>query len=474
MKNMWIGLRWAAFVCLFVLAMSLGARDNIEVNAVADTTYEQLEVFSDVLKKVKENYLEDVDSQKLIYGAIEGMLQTLDPHSAFLTPDIFKELQVETKGSFGGLGIEITIRDGILTIVSPIEDTPAFKAGLQAGDRIIKIDGESTKDLSLFGAVTRMRGKKGTEITLTIVRDEVTEPIEVTLVRDIIKIQSVKTKLLEDNIGYLRVTQFQEDTDRELKKGLKELEGKGKGSLKGLVMDLRNNPGGLLDQAVQVSDEFLESGKIVYTDGRVKGQKMEFFAHPQNDKHDYPMVVLVNAGSASASEIVAGALQDHHRAVILGTQTFGKGSVQTIIPLDDGSGLKLTTAQYFTPSGRVIQAEGIQPDIVVDNKAQLREESPLEFLREKDLKKHLETGKFEQQGGEKKPDQPDKTREPVDKKPEPGGAQLTPGAMDGKPQGESAEPPDDQLQQAVSILKSWEIFRQMKAGAGSLAMDSAK
>lgn len=436
---------------LFVTG-ALGLKDDVEVRAVQDQTYEKLQIFTDVLKKLKENYVEEVNTQDLIYGAIKGMLETLDPHSSFLPPDVYKELQVETKGSFGGLGIEITIRDGILTIVSPIEDTPAFEAGLKAGDRIVMINDEPTKDMTLFEAVKKMRGKKGTKITLKIVREGLEEPLEVTMTRAVIKIKSVKSELLDKEFGYVRITQFQEDTDRELKKALKRLKEECPSGLKGLILDLRNNPGGLLDQAVSVSDEFLDSGKIVYTDGRVKSQKMEFYAHPQQEHYDFPIIVLVNGGSASASEIVAGALQDHQRAVILGTQTFGKGSVQTIIPLDDGSGLKLTTAQYFTPSGRVIQAEGIKPDIVVSNVIPEKNGKPIRFLREKDLKRHLEMGESGGEEGQGKDSDAIK---------EDGGSEK------------EADGGDNQLDHALDLLKSWNIFKQIENHGSSVAMESS-
>lgn len=453
MQRGWTKPQWAALFVLFFWLSLFGLRDHAEVRAVPDETYEKLRIFTDVLEKVQQNYLEPVDSKKLIYGAIKGMLETLDPHSAFLDPDIYKELQVETKGSFGGLGIEITIRDGILTIVSPIEDTPAFRAGLKAGDRILKIDGQSTKEMSLFEAVKRMRGKKGTEVVLTIAREDLPEPMDVKLIRDIIKIRSVKSKLIDNAYGYVRITQFQEDTSEELKKALKNLESQVQTGLKGLVLDLRNNPGGLLDQAVQVADEFLDSGKIVYTDGRMDSQKMEFFAHPQKDKHPYSMIVLVNGGSASASEIVAGALQDQKRAVLLGTTTFGKGSVQTIIPLEDGSGLKLTTAQYFTPSGRSIQAKGIEPDIVVPEKVRVAqgEEKPIQFLRERDLERHLERGAP--------------------------GESVKPGQGPGEepPEGEApAEQDDVQLDRAIEILKSWGIFQAYGRQQSAVAMEGAQ
>jgi len=450
---MWQTVRGPVLFSLFLCFALLLVRDHVDVRAVQDQdkTYEKLQIFSDVLERLKQSYVEEVDSEKLIYGAIEGMLQTLDPHSNFLPPDVYKELQVETKGSFGGLGIEITVRDGVLTIVSPIEDTPAYRAGLEAGDKIVKINGESTKDLSLFEAVKRLRGKKGTDVTITIVREGMAEPRDFTLTRDVIELQSVKYKLLEKHYGYVRVTQFQENTARELGKALKALTEENGGDLQGLVLDLRNNPGGLLDQAIDVADAFLDSGKIVYTDGRVPSQKMEFFAHPQKERYDCPMIVLVNGGSASASEIVAGALQDHHRAVILGTQTFGKGSVQTIIPLEDGSGLKLTTAHYFTPSGRVIQAQGIVPDIEVSNLIPVKNGKPIRFIREKDLEGHLEG---EGDGKQEEAPEAGKTETPAEE-----GAEA------------EEDPTDIQLDQALGMLKSWGIFQQQKkAGSSAVAV----
>jgi carboxyl-terminal processing protease len=308
-----------------------------------------------------------------------------------MPPDVYKELQVETKGSFGGIGIEITIKEGVLTIISPIEDTPAFRAGLKAGDSIVKIDGVLTENMSLFDAVKKMRGLTGTKVTISIMREGFTEPQEFVLSREIIRITSVKNKLLEESIGYLRISQFQEKTEEEFSKALDTLE-KGTTPLTGLILDLRNNPGGLLDQAVKVCDEFLEQGLIVYTQGRNEMQQMKFTATPNKKPHSYPLIVLVNAGSASGSEIVAGALQDHNRAVIVGTTTFGKGSVQTIIPLEDGSGLRLTTARYYTPRGTSIQAKGIIPDVVVKEGATLRKEEKKEttMIKEKDLEGHFE------------------------------------------------------------------------------------
>jgi len=347
----------------FVFGLVVGGISVHNVSALSNKTYERLKVFTDCLEIIKKHYVEDVKTEDLITGAIEGMLSSLDPHSAYLDPDMYRELQVETKGSFGGLGIEIAIKDGILTVIAPIEDTPAYRAGIKAGDRIVKINEESTKGLNLMECVKRLRGPKGTRVTITIFREGFTQTQEVSMVRDIIKIQSVKYKTLEKGYGYLRISQFQEKTAADATKALEALQKENPEGVRGLILDLRNDPGGLLDEAVAVSDLFLDSGVIVTIKGRNEEEKTAFNAHKEGTMPPWPMVVLVNQGSASASEIVAGALQDYGRAVIMGSKTFGKGSVQTIIPLDDGSGIRLTTARYYTPKGRTIHEKGIQPDI---------------------------------------------------------------------------------------------------------------
>lgn len=345
---------------LTVLLITGGVSHRV---VATEEAYEKLKVFSEVLSLVRANYVEEVDAQQLVYGAIRGLLESLDPHSSFMSPQVYKEMQAETHGSFGGLGIEITVRDRYLTIVAPIEGTPADRAGIQAGDRILKIEDELTKDMTLIEAVRKLRGPKGSTVAITIGRNG-QKPFDLSIVREIIQVHSVKVHDLGDGIGYVRLTSFQERTARELEEGLEELEAK---QVKAIVLDLRNNPGGLLNQAVQVSDLFLKKGQlIVYTEGRAKNQDLRFVAEHRTSLPGHPMVVLVNGGSASASEIVAGALQDWKRAVILGTATFGKGSVQTVIPLSDGSGLRLTTAKYFTPKGRTINETGIAPDIVVE------------------------------------------------------------------------------------------------------------
>jgi carboxyl-terminal processing protease len=357
-RSMQAGL---ALVLLVLLVGSSGTRHG--VTAVEDT-YERLKVFTEVLSLIQANYVDETAPRDLVYGAVKGMLETLDPHSAFMPPEVYKEMQVETQGAFGGLGIEITIKDRQLTVVAPIEGTPADRAGFQPGDRIVQIDGKPTKDMTLMDAVRRMRGPKGTKVTLTIIRDGLAEPRQVTLTRETIEVKSVRSMDLEGGIGYVRVSSFQERTGRDLERVLGQME---KAGTRAVVLDLRNNPGGLLNQAVSVADKFLDKGQlIVYTEGRTKGNDLRFTAEHSNGFPRLPMVVLVNGGSASASEIVAGALQDHKRAVILGTPTFGKGSVQTVIPLSDGSGLRLTTAKYYTPGGRMIHQRGILPDIVVE------------------------------------------------------------------------------------------------------------
>src|SRR5713101_5972911 len=348
---------------LLVLTLSLGGGVASKSNDPA-ATYENLKLFTEVLSIIQNQYVDEVPSKDLIYSAIKGTLRGLDPHSSFLDPESYREMQVETSGSFGGLGIEITLRDDILTVVSPIDATPAHRAGLLAGDRIVKIDGLSTKDMQLTDAVKKMRGKPGTKVTISIVREGWTEPKDFEIQREQIRVHSVRTQDLGGGIEYVKLRQFQEQTAHDLDQALEKFD---KDGMKALVLDLRNNPGGLLTSAVEVTEKFVEDGKlVVYTEGRVRNQNMRFSAHAKKAFSTIPMVVLVNQGSASASEIVAGALQDYGRAIVVGVQTFGKGSVQTLIPLSDGSGLRLTTAKYFTPKGRSIHGKGITPDIVVE------------------------------------------------------------------------------------------------------------
>ena len=349
---------------LLIITLSLGGGVASKGNDTA-ATYENLRLFTEVLSIVQSQYVDEVAPKDIIYNAIKGTLRGLDPHSSFLDPEMYREMQVETSGSFGGLGIEITLRDDVLTVVAPIEGTPAYRAGIQPGDRILKIEGLSTKDMQLSDAVKRMRGKPGSKITISIVREGWNEPKDFLITREQIRVQSVRANQLEPGIEYIKLRQFQEQTANDLETSLDKYVKEGK--IQGLVLDLRNNPGGLLTSAVEVTEKFLESGKlVVYTEGRVRNQNMRFSSNAKRVFTDFPIVVLVNQGSASASEIVAGALQDWGRAVVIGTQSFGKGSVQTIIPLSDGSGLRLTTAKYFTPKGRSIHGKGITPDIVVE------------------------------------------------------------------------------------------------------------
>jgi carboxyl-terminal processing protease len=327
-------------------------------------SYEDLKIFTEVLSYVEANYVDEVEPEKLVQGAIRGMLRALDAHSSYMPRDVYREMQVETEGQFGGLGIEITIRDEILTVVSPIEGTPAFRAGIQAGDKIVTVEGESTKDMSLIEAVKLLRGPIDTSVTIGVFREGFKEPKDFSLTRAVIQIKSVRSKMLPESIGYIKLRSFHKNTSEELDEALLDFDER---HISALVLDLRNNPGGLLEQAIAVTDEFIEGGQlIVYTKGRLANQNMKGYSKTQGSHPNVPLVILVNGGSASASEIVAGALQDLKRATIIGTKTFGKGSVQTIIPLSDGSGLRLTTAKYYTPKGRMIHEKGIIPDVIVE------------------------------------------------------------------------------------------------------------
>ncbi len=330
-----------------------------------DDLYKELELFSDAVSIIRADYVEDKKSKDLIYGALKGMLASLDPYSQFMDPDMYSEMKVETEGEFGGIGIEITIKDDLLTIISPIDDTPAYKAGLKAGDKIVKIEGDVTKDLTLIDAVKKLRGKPGTDVNIIVLRESEKKLLEFKITRAIIKIASIKkAEMIEPGVGYIRLSEFQENTPKDLSEVLKKLEAEG---LKGLVLDLRNNPGGLLDVAVDVGGKFLEEGKVVVsTKGRIESQNLEFKSRNKNNHLKYPMVVMINGGSASASEIVAGALQDYKRAILLGTKSFGKGSVQTVVPMSDGSAIRLTTSKYYTPKGRSIHGLGIVPYIIIE------------------------------------------------------------------------------------------------------------
>ncbi|WP_123400855.1 S41 family peptidase [Inmirania thermothiophila] len=351
---------------------------------------EELRLFSEVYARLKSDYVEPVDDRTLLENAIRGMLAGLDPHSAYLDEDAFRELRIGTSGEFGGLGIEVTMEGGFVKVIAPIDDTPAERAGIRAGDLIIRLDDTPVKGMTLAEAVKRMRGKPGTQITLTVVREGEEKPLKFTITRDVIRVRSVRSRLLEDGFGYVRISHFQAQTARALREAVSALRKQAGGNLKGLILDLRNNPGGVLNAAVEVSDAFLRDGLIVYTDGRVEDAKLRFNATPDDILNGAPMVVLVNGGSASASEIVAGALKDHRRAIVMGQKTFGKGSVQTIVPLANETAIKFTTARYFTPSGRSIQAEGIVPDIRLDNvKVTRAEDNAIEPVKEADLSRHL-------------------------------------------------------------------------------------
>ena len=468
-KAFWGTYFLVAFFISLVGISSVGV--NFALAEISETksdkgdTYEKLKVFSEIISLLESSYVQTIDSDELIDGAIRGMLKALDPHTTYLNPKSYKDMRVETSGKFGGLGIEISMRDAMLTIVSPIEDTPADRAGVLAGDKIIQIEEEPTLDMTLADAVNLLRGKPGESINITIFREGFTEPKQFKIVRDIIKVKSVKHKIYNKDIGYIKIRSFSKNTGSDLDKALATISNKG---VSRLVLDLRNNPGGLLNQAVEVADRFLDSENlIVYTNGRNEDQNMRFTTRNQARKYNFPMIILVNAGSASASEIVSGALQDLGRAVILGTQTFGKGSVQTIIPLSDGSALRLTTARYYTPSGRIIQENGIEPDIIIEqpirkalnkdgkDKDRVKEESDekkkiRKFLREKDLKKHLKGKKDNKDsvdGSEESSEVDTKTEEETKKSKEM--ASL-----------EEDLKKDYQLQQAVALLSGWDIMRQ--------------
>lgn len=429
--------------------------------------YENLELFQKVLHFVETNYVDEVKNKELIHGAIKGMLETLDPHSNFLPPDLFRDMKIDTAGTFGGVGIEIGMKDNVLTVIAPIEDTPAWKAGVKPGDRVLKINGETTKGLSLTESVAKMRGKRGSDVKLFLYRDGFKAPKEVVLKRDTIKIQSVKSDLLEPGYGYVRLSNFNENAAKDLKKAMNALEKKAK--FKGVILDLRTNPGGLLDQAVDVSSLFIDDGVIVSTIGRNRDQKEIKYARRNMARKDFPVAVLVNSSTASAAEIVAGALQDHHRAIIMGQPTFGKGSVQTVIDLGQDMGLKLTIARYYTASGRSIQEKGVYPDVLLEEYdpkllAEARR-TKTTSTREKDLKGHI-VGI----GGEKSSSSPDdeggiegdtgefnmeelKNLSQASKKGEDGDEDMTPAKF--------APKEDFQVQAALSQLKSYAVFKKI-------------
>ncbi|MHB8420625.1 MAG: S41 family peptidase [Myxococcales bacterium] len=417
------------FAAVLVAAFAGGALAFCAAPALARDLYRQLDIFTRVLADVENLYIEPIDERKLVYSAIRGMLQALDPHSSFMDPAQYQQMKAETTGEYGGVGLDVTTRDGALVVIAPIDDTPAARAGIEAGDEILAIDGAPTRDLGLTQAIERLQGPPGTRVEILLMRKGFAQPRKIPIVREHISSRPVSSRLIDGAIGYVRITSFQDRTDVYLKDALAKLRTQAGGPLAGLVLDLRNNPGGLLDQAVRVSDRFLPSGLIVSTEGRNRGEVEKQFAHPRDTEPDYPMIVLVNGGSASASEIVAGALQDHGRAVLMGTQTFGKGSVQTVIDLPDGSGLKLTVAKYYTPKHRSIQEEGITPDVVVHQvEAAVAEPA---VPRERDLKNHL------------KHEGPDDGG--------PAGTVVSPASGDSDR--------DFQLRTAVDYLKTWRIFR---------------
>ncbi|WP_341679437.1 S41 family peptidase [Niveibacterium sp. SC-1] len=458
-----------AGVCAGV-ALTLNYSASANKDVAAPLPVEELRTFAEVFNAIKQGYVEPVDDKTLITGAISGMLSGLDPHSTYLDPDAFKELQVGTQGEFGGLGIEVGMEDGFVKVISPIEDTPAYRAGVRPGDLIIKLDETPVKGMSLSDAVKRMRGKPKSQIKLTIARKGENKPIELTLTREVIQVQSVKARMLEPGVGYVRVAQFQENTAPNLVRELGKLDKQG---MKSLILDLRNDPGGLLHAAVGVSGAFLaQRALVVSTDGRTDDSRHKFFAAPEDylrgGKDDYlksvpasaksmPMVVLVNGASASASEIVAGALQDHKRAVLVGTQTFGKGSVQSILPLTGNTAIKLTTARYYTPSGRSIQAKGIVPDITVDDTAN----GSFQRIRESDLEHHLINATDDaNKASPAKTDKSSKADDGKDAKP------AKEGDKPAAPEPEAIAPfeiggkNDYQLSQALNVLKGIQIVQQ--------------
>jgi len=403
----------------------------------------QLQNFTNIFAKIKADYVEKVDDKTLLTHAIRGMLSGLDPHSSYLDPTQYQELRIGTTGQFGGLGIQVGMdEDGFVKVISPIDDTPAYRAGMEAGDLIIKLDDKPVKGMSLDAAVKLMRGEPGSDIVLTVVRIGKDKPFTVTITRDIIKVKSVKKRMLEPNYGYVRISSFQSKTGSQLLDAIKTLRKENKNDLKGLILDLRNNPGGVLNAAAEVSDLFLNKGKIVYTEGRIENSYMEFSAKPGDVLEGAPLIVLINGGSASASEIVAGALQDHKRGIILGTKSFGKGSVQTIQELPAGGAIKMTTARYFTPSGRSIQAQGIEPDIKLDRvKITRLDENTISSVKEADLSGHLSNPKGEKgkakdnKSAKSKSDKKDKEKKPLSST-------------------------DYQLYEALNLLKGLSIFSQ--------------
>jgi carboxyl-terminal processing protease len=465
----WRQIKLWVTVAVAVGFWTIGAGFFRDLSATTDETYKGLKLFSDVIELIEKNYVEPTDTKKLIDDAIQGMVHGLDPHSALLSPEDYRELQVDTSGEFTGIGVSITTRDGAVTVVSAIQGTPAYKAGIKSGDIIIKIGTEPTKNLR--DAVSRIRGPKGSKISVTLMREGVAEPLEFVLVRDVIPIESVRALTLKPGYGYIWITNFRDNTTTDLVSALEKLEA-GPAPLKGLVLDLRNNPGGLLNQAIEVSDLFLDKGTILSIKGRQEKNTKVFTAHPNVVKRNYPIVLLINGGSASASEIVAGALQDHKRALIMGTTSFGKGSVQNVEALRDGYGLKLTIARYYTPSGRSIQAKGIVPDIEVRQepprpKEKTDKESQV-MPKEKDLENHLEAEpgkaapKTPEPGPEKKPEKKqNKKLEKTPDTPAPAPPSMDEEGAEGLMSPERLER-DTQAKRALETLISYDIFKGLQ------------
>ena len=425
-----------AFIIVLLFTGQAIHAEDIPVPEAGELPVDQIRTFAEVFAKIKKDYVENVEDGILLENAIKGMLEGLDPHSSYLDEDAYLDLQEGTSGEFGGLGIEVGMEDGFIRVISPIDDTPAQKAGLQSGDLVIRLDETPVKGMSLNDAVTRMRGEPGTDITLTIIREGEEKPLKVTITRDVIKVKSVRTQTLEPGFGYLRISHFQSRTAEDARAGLQQLKQDNDGSLNGLILDLRNNPGGILSAAVGISDLFLSKGLIVYTEGRIDDSRLKFNAKPADMLDSAPIVVLVNAGSASASEIVAGALQDHKRAIIMGQKTFGKGSVQTVLPISNAAALKLTTARYFTPSGRSIQVSGIEPDVVISRvKVESLEEEETHIIKEENLTRHLDN------------DTQDDTPQETSNGDEDTAAQIKARLLE-----------DYTLQQALNVLKSLQIL----------------
>ena len=435
MNNMNINSVKAVIIALLLTGQFVHA-EQVPGPETGELPVDQIRTFAEVFAKIKNNYVEDVEDGILLEHAIKGMLEGLDPHSSYLDEDAYLDLQEGTSGEFGGLGIEVGMEDGFIKVISPIDDTPAQKAGVQSGDLVIRLDETPVKGMSLNDAVTLMRGEPGTDITLTIIREVEEKPLKITITRDVIKVKSVRTQTLEPGFGYLRISHFQSRTAEDARAGVQQLKQDNNGNLNGLILDLRNNPGGILSAAVGISDLFLDKGLIVYTEGRIDDSRLKFSAKPADILDNAPIVVLVNAGSASASEIVAGALQDHKRGVIMGQKTFGKGSVQTVLPISNAAALKLTTARYFTPSGRSIQVSGIKPDVVIARvKVESLEDEDTHIITEENLNRHLDN------------DTQEDTQQETTNGDEDTAAQIKARLLE-----------DYTLQQALNVLKSLQIL----------------